>query len=93
MKKLLASTILVTGFFVAAGAASSANAAEECGSISIAEMNWASAGVAAYVDKFIMENGYDCFQLFQRHVSLPLERRHERLFMGFAKHRAPRKSQ
>lgn len=60
MKKLLASTILVTGFTIAAGAASSANAADSCGSITIAEMNWASAGVAAYVDKFIMENGYDC---------------------------------
>ena len=60
MKKLLASTILVTGFIIAAGAANSANAAEACGSITIAEMNWASAGVAAYVDKFIMENGYDC---------------------------------
>lgn len=56
MKKLLASTILVTGFIIAAGAANSANAAEDCGSITIAEMNWASAGVAAYVDKFIMEN-------------------------------------
>jgi len=60
MKKLLASTILVTGFTIAAGAANSANAAETCGSVTIAEMNWASAGVAAYVDKFIMENGYDC---------------------------------
>lgn len=60
MKKLLASTILVTGFIIAAGAANSANAADSCGSITIAEMNWASAGVAAYVDKFIMENGYDC---------------------------------
>ncbi|MGV1751437.1 ABC transporter substrate-binding protein [Agrobacterium sp. CG674] len=61
MKKLLASTIIVTGFTLAAAAgASTANAAETCGNISIAEMNWASAGVAAYVDKFIMENGYDC---------------------------------
>lgn len=65
MKKLLASTILVTGSFIAATAlnlavVNSAQAAEDCGNITIAEMNWASAGVAAYVDKFIMENGYDC---------------------------------
>lgn len=34
--------------------------AEDCGSVSIAEMNWASAGVAAWVDKIILEEGYDC---------------------------------
>lgn len=34
--------------------------AEECGSVSIAEMNWASAGVAAWVDKVILEEGYGC---------------------------------
>ena len=34
--------------------------AEDCGEISIAEMNWASAGVAAWVDKIILEEGYGC---------------------------------
>ena len=34
--------------------------AEDCGTISIAEMNWASAGVAAWVDKIILEEGYGC---------------------------------
>ena len=34
--------------------------AEDCGSVSIAEMNWASAGVAAWVDKIILEEGYGC---------------------------------
>lgn len=34
--------------------------AEDCGTVSIAEMNWASAGVAAWVDKVILEEGYGC---------------------------------
>lgn len=32
----------------------------ECGDVTIAEMNWASAGVAAQVDKLILEKGYGC---------------------------------
>ncbi|WP_112831445.1 ABC transporter substrate-binding protein [Rhizobium cremeum] len=56
MKKLLASTILAAGLYAAAGSAQAA----ECGDVSIAEMNWASAGVAAYVDKMILESGYGC---------------------------------
>ncbi|MGQ3278548.1 MAG: ABC transporter substrate-binding protein, partial [Shinella sp.] len=47
MKKLLASTILAAGLYGFAGSAQAA----DCGEVSIAEMNWASAGVAAYVDK------------------------------------------
>jgi glycine betaine/proline transport system substrate-binding protein len=35
-----------------------ANAA--CGTVSIAEMNWASAQAAARVDEFILKNGYGC---------------------------------
>ena len=56
MKKLLASTILAAGPYAAAGSAQAA----DCGDVSIAEMNWASAGVAAYVDKIILESGYGC---------------------------------
>ncbi|OBZ93863.1 ABC transporter substrate-binding protein [Pararhizobium polonicum] len=56
MKKLLASTILAAGLYALAGSAQAA----DCGEVSIAEMNWASAGVAAHVDKFILENGYGC---------------------------------
>ncbi|WP_299361179.1 glycine betaine ABC transporter substrate-binding protein [uncultured Paracoccus sp.] len=37
-----------------------AAAQEECGTVSVAEMNWASAGLAAWVDKVILEEGYDC---------------------------------
>ncbi|MDB6180360.1 ABC transporter substrate-binding protein [Paracoccus fistulariae] len=40
--------------------APAAFAAEDCGDVTIAEMNWASAGLAAWVDKIILEEGYDC---------------------------------
>ena len=40
MKKLIASTFLAGGLFAFAGAAQA-----DCGDVSIAEMNWASAGV------------------------------------------------
>ncbi|ARO15935.1 glycine betaine/proline transport system substrate-binding protein (plasmid) [Ketogulonicigenium robustum] len=33
---------------------------DQCGTVSIAEMNWASAGVAAWVDKIVLEEGYGC---------------------------------
>ena len=56
MKKLFASTILAVGLFAFGGAAQAA----ECGEVTIAEMNWASAGVAAHVDKMILEAGYGC---------------------------------
>ncbi|WP_376876662.1 glycine betaine ABC transporter substrate-binding protein [Albirhodobacter sp. R86504] len=49
--------ILVSASFTALAAPA---LAEDCGSVSIAEMNWASAGVAAWVDKIILEAGYDC---------------------------------
>ncbi len=32
----------------------------ECGEVSIAEMNWASASVVTNVEKFVMEQGYGC---------------------------------
>ena len=55
MRKILALTSLATGLLFAAGAALA-----DCGPISIAEMKWASAGIAAQVDKIILEEGYDC---------------------------------
>ena len=37
------------------------NAAKaDCGEISVAEMNWASAELMANVDKIILEEGYGC---------------------------------
>ncbi|MFY0597139.1 MAG: ABC transporter substrate-binding protein [Cognatishimia sp.] len=34
--------------------------ADECGEVSITEMNWASSAIITEIAKFIMENGYDC---------------------------------
>ncbi|WP_417686863.1 ABC transporter substrate-binding protein [Roseibium sp.] len=56
MKKLLLSAAVSA---LAMGA-SSAMAAEDCGSVTIAEMNWASAGAIAHIDKIILEEGYGC---------------------------------
>ncbi|QRM55798.1 glycine betaine ABC transporter substrate-binding protein [Sinorhizobium sp. BG8] len=55
MRKLLASILLATGLLALADVAEA-----QCGNVSIAEMNWASAGVAAHVDKLILEKGYGC---------------------------------
>ncbi len=57
MKKLLASTILAAGIF---GYAGSASAAEECGTVTIANMNWQSAEALANLDKIILSEGYGC---------------------------------
>ena len=35
-------------------------ATADCGKVTVADMNWASAEFAAYLDKFILENGYGC---------------------------------
>ncbi len=56
MKKLIASLAATT---VMAGFAGMA-AAQDCGSLTIASMNWQSAELAAAVDQFILNNGYGC---------------------------------
>ena len=56
MKKLLASTVFATAMVAIAG---SANAAE-CGTITIANMNWQSAEVLAAIDSIILKEGYGC---------------------------------
>lgn len=53
--KLFCATVFTVGLAVY-----SASAQDACGEISISEMNWASAGLAAWVDKIILEEGYDC---------------------------------
>jgi glycine betaine/proline transport system substrate-binding protein len=55
--KSMKAVLAFTGLVIAAPAA---YAADECGSLTIAEMNWASAGLAAWVDKVILEEGYGC---------------------------------
>jgi len=56
MTKLLASTCIAFGLL---GVASYANAAE-CGSVTIASMNWQSAEVLSNLDKIILNEGYGC---------------------------------
>ncbi|MDN3647811.1 ABC transporter substrate-binding protein [Reinekea marina] len=51
--KLAATTAMALG-------GSLAFAADECGDVSIADMNWSSATLLAYVDAFILEEGYGC---------------------------------
>lgn len=55
MKKLLSTTCLIMGALVAGTAAS----AQDCDA-TLAVHNVQSAEVLTYVDKFILENGYDC---------------------------------
>lgn len=56
MKKLLASTCLTFGLL---GGASLASAAD-CGTVTIASMNWQSAEVLSALDKLILNEGYGC---------------------------------
>src|SRR6478736_9811419 len=53
---------LCTSILLAAGICAAATTAQaaECGNVTIAEMKWASAGIAANFDKFILEKGYGC---------------------------------
>src|SRR5690606_38290343 len=56
MKKLLASTIFTAALAGFAGMAS----AQDCGNVTIANMNWQSAEVLASIDKIILTSGYGC---------------------------------
>ncbi|MBA5804154.1 glycine betaine ABC transporter substrate-binding protein [Rhizobium changzhiense] len=53
-------TFLIPAVFAAALSTVAPAEAAECGSVSIAEMKWASAGIAASFDKIILEKGYGC---------------------------------
>lgn len=57
MKTLIASALLAACLCLGAG--NGARAAE-CGAVSIAEMKWASAAIAAHLDRIILEKGYGC---------------------------------
>lgn len=55
MNKLFLSVAAATMCFSATSAL-----AEDCGDVTVAEMNWASAGAIAHIDKIILEAGYGC---------------------------------
>lgn len=54
MRKIMSAALLC------AAAAPGFAQANECGEVSITEMNWASASVVTNVAKFVMEQGYGC---------------------------------
>jgi glycine betaine/proline transport system substrate-binding protein len=56
MKTILISAVFAAAFLTVAAPAEAA----DCGEVSIAEMKWASAGIAANFDKIILEKGYGC---------------------------------
>ena len=51
---------LIISAFFALSLGSFTTQANACGTISIAEMNWASAEMFAHIDKIILENAYGC---------------------------------
>ncbi len=57
MKKILVGSTLMTLSYI--GFTPIANA-QECGTVTIASMNWQSAEVLASIDKFILEKGLGC---------------------------------
>jgi glycine betaine/proline transport system substrate-binding protein len=54
MKKYLLGTVMALAL------PGAALAAEECGEISMAEMNWSSAKIVVATSKFLLEQGYGC---------------------------------
>lgn len=56
MKTILLSTVLAAGTMLATGQVMAA----DCGTVTIANMNWQSAEVLANVDKIILSAGYGC---------------------------------
>lgn len=61
------SSWLATAVFLALPASTAAEEGEtaaasnaQCGTVSVAELNWASAEILAHVDRLILENGYGC---------------------------------
>lgn len=53
MKKIMMTTVVTGALF-------SASQALACGDVQIAVFSWQSAEAMAFVDKFILEHGYDC---------------------------------
>ena len=58
MKKLLVSAAIAGACLV--GVTGQASADGHCGSLTMAEWNWASGELMANVDKIILEEGYGC---------------------------------
>ena len=63
--------ILISALFVLGLNSYNVSANAECGDITIANMNWASANFMAEVDKVILEEGFGCNVLSLIHISEP----------------------
>lgn len=59
-KKMLKLKILALSCALAMGISAGGAQAQDCGDVSITEMDWASATVVTAVAKFLMEEGYGC---------------------------------
>lgn len=55
MRNPIAAGVLLVGFGVSADSADAA-----CGNVTIAEMNWGSAAIAAHIDQIVLERGFGC---------------------------------
>lgn len=53
-------TTLFAGAFLLLATSTSAYTAEDCGKVTIADMNWNSASLMANIDRFILQHGYGC---------------------------------
>ncbi|MBT5087641.1 MAG: ABC transporter substrate-binding protein, partial [Deltaproteobacteria bacterium] len=59
LKRMIRHTLLLTLVLMASMLITGTSFAA-CGSLTMAEMNWASAQLMAQVDKIILEKGYGC---------------------------------
>ncbi|MBT5834517.1 MAG: ABC transporter substrate-binding protein, partial [Deltaproteobacteria bacterium] len=59
LKRMIRHTLLLT-LVLMAGMVITGTSFAACGSLTMAEMNWASAQFMAQVDKVILEKGYGC---------------------------------
>ena len=58
--KLMFQRTLMVLFAITSAMMISTASFASCGSLTMAEMNWASAELMAHVDKIILEEGYGC---------------------------------
>ncbi len=56
----MAKVIKIIGATALLSIAGTTMAADSCGKVTIADMNWSSASLLAHVDQFILNNGYGC---------------------------------
>ncbi len=53
-------SVVIGAAFAALAAPTAALAQDQCGEVTITQMNWDSAAIVTAVSKFLMEQGYGC---------------------------------